>query len=920
MRGVRDGELPSGVVSLLFSDIEGSTRLLQQLGDLYGNVLAEHDRLLRCVWAAHGGIEVEREGDAFVVAFDDPSAAVRAAVEAQRALDGHGWPHGGSLRVRMGVHTGLPKVRDGLYWGLDVHYAARLCAAANGAQVLVSESTATLVDVPLEDLGQHALKDFPAPRRLFHLLVDGRGSDLFAPVRTLRTGRTNLPDQLSSFIGRERELDEVCALLAETRLVTVVGAGGVGKTRLTLAAAARLLDGSGDGVWLVELAALRDPDLVVVEVARVLGVSAQAGRAGLDSLVDAVRNRRLLLVLDNCEHLVRAAADLVVALAARCPGIVTLASSREPLGVPGERVYRMPSMSLPRPDERSPEDSEAVRLFVDRAREHRPGFAIDEGNAEAVAMVVRRLDGIPLAIELAAARLRSLGIGELQARLEQSFRLLTGGSRTALERQQTLRALFDWSYELLSARERAVLSRLSVFAGGFDLEAAEAVCASDRIDEIDVVDLLGALVDKSLVQVDDLGQRLRYRLLETVRDYAAGKLAESGEREREAIRRAHRDYYLALAEIAEPRLEARDQLEWLERLEAEHDNLRSALQYCLEDEDPELGLRLAAAMHLFWHMHGHGSEGARATTAQLGRSGTGEPTLVRARALAAAGGLLCQDAGELEPAAAHGEHALAIARSHNDDHVAAEALSALGWTRMRQGMAGEATALLQEGVAHARRAGDQQLLAKLLHGLGAMVVNTGSYPRELLQEAIRLHRARGDRINEARALDSLGVAALNNGDVGAARVHLESAARLGRELAVPRIKLNTLINLGLVAFLDGDNALAQLSFADALPLARDTEEPAVPYVLLGLALTTATTDPEEAARLHGAVDRLLEESGEHLERLEARLREESRQQLKALLGEESFQDAIEVGRAQQIDVVISAAIERSRLQNPLIPA
>lgn len=909
MGAVREIELPVGEVTLLFSDIEGSTRLLQDLGDAYGEVLGEHRRLLRGVWGEHGGVEVSTEGDAFFVAFADPVAAVSAAVAAQHALGAHAWPDSGGVRVRMGVHTGSPKVRDGTYWGIDVHYAARLCAAANGGQVLLSSSTAVLVEVDAEDLGQHALKDFPAPRRLFHLLVDGHGSDRFAPVRTLRAGQTNLPAMLSSFVGRERELGEVCALVGEARLVTLVGAGGVGKTRLALEAAARLLDGSGDGVWLVELAALRDPESVAREVARVLGVTEQPGRALLDSLVDAIARRDLMLVLDNCEHLIGAVAELAAGVVGRCPRVVVLASSREPLGVVGERVYRVPSLSLPPPGDLKLEDYEAVRLFAERAREHRPGFAVDDSNAAAVAAVVRRLDGIPLAIELATARLRSLGIAELQARLEQSFRLLTGGSRTALARQQTLAALIDWSYDLLSDRERAVLERLSVFAGGFDLQAAEAVCAGDEIDDLDVIDLLTTLVDKSLVQVDDIGHSLRYRLLETVREYAASKLAQEGERALETVRRAHRDFYLELSETANPQLEGRDQVAWLERLETEHDNLRAALSYSLVDPDAQPGLRLASALLVFWRSHGHGLEGAAAITAQIDRPQASDPTPARAQALASAASIFAETGGDLRLAEAYGEEAVAIVRAYDDDRAAAEALNQLGGVRMRQGRADEATELTREAVAIARRTGDPILLANTLQNHSWALAQAGADFRAPHQELVRLHREAGNRAGLASALLMSGLAALDAGDIAAARVELQESARLADEVGNSQLKLYTLVNLGLVAFLDGDHQPARALFTDALALARDSDKSTVPYALLGLALTTPNTDPEQAAELHGAVDRLLDQAGESLERLEARLREQDHQRLTALLGDQPFNNAHAAGRVRPFDEIISGTIQ-----------
>ena len=905
MGGVRAVDLPVGVVTLLFSDIEDSTRLLQELGNLYGDLLSEHHQLLREIWAKHGGVEVNTDGDAFFVAFSDPERAATAAVEAQRDLTAHTWPGGATVRVRMGIHTGTPRIRDGTYWGIDVHYAARVCAAANGGQVLLSSSTAPLIAREVEDLGQHALKGFPAARTPFHLRIDGRGSDQFAPVRTLRAGQTNLPAMLSTFVGRERELEEVCALVGATRLVTLVGAGGVGKSRLASAAATRLLDGVGDGVWLVELAALSDPESVAREVAKVLKVTEHPGQQLLESLVDALADRELLLVLDNCEHLIEPVAELAAGLLARCPSVIVLASSREPLRVAGEQVYRVPSLSMPPPGDPHLEEYGAVQLFVERARDHRPGFAIDERNAGAVAAVARRLDGIPLAIELATARLRSLGIGELQSRLEQSFRLLTGGSRTDLPRQQTLAALIEWSYELLSERERTVLAHLSVFVGGFDLEAAEAVCAGGDVDDLDVIDLLAALVDKSLVQVDDIAHSLRYRLLETVREYAAGKLARGGERTLGGVQRAHRDHYLKLAETASPQLEGRDQVTWLERLETEHDNLRAALSFSLGDPDAQPGLRLASALRVFWRSQGYGSEGADAIRAQLDRPEARELTPSRAIALASAASIFAETGGNMRLAEAYGEEAIRIARAAGGDREASEAMNQLGGVRMRQGREAEALELTREAVAIARRTDDPILLANTLQNHGWALVQAGADFRATHEELVRLQRQAGNRAGVATALQMSGLAALDTGDIAGARADLEETARLADEVGSPQLKLYALVNLGLVAYFEGNDPPARALFIDALAIARDSDTSTIPYALLGLALTMPDTDPERTAELHGAVDWLLEQAGDRLERLEAKLHQQDQRRLTAVLGIQRFQDAHAGGRGRPLDELIS---------------
>ena len=896
---------------MLFSDIEGSTRLLQTLGEAYGLVLGDHHRLLREVWLVHDGVEVATEGDAFFVAFADPGQAVRAAVSAQRSLGAHEWPDGGELRVRMGVHTGSPRVRDRNYWGIDVHYAARLCAAANGGQVLVSESTAGLVDVALEDLGEHALRDFPAARRIFHLPIDERGKDFFPAPRTLQTGQTNLPDQLSSFVGRAADLARLRALAARERLVTLTGPGGVGKTRLALRLGAELLDGGGDGVWFVDLAPLSDGALVVFRTAEVLGVTARAGQEVLDALGERLSTRRLVVVLDNCEHVIEAAASLVGELLARCPGVLVLATSREPLGIAGEHVYRVPALSVP--SEEVDElgalaGSEAVQLFVTRAAQQRPGFALDGDNASAVARVCRRLDGIPLAIELAAVRMRSMSIDDLDARLDHRLALLKGASRTALPRQQTLLALLDWSYRLLSEPERLMLARLAVFpSGGFDLAAVEDVCSNTSGAEYGALDDLDALVDKSLVQIEDSAGVGRYRLLETVREYASAKLDERGQQEAAAARRAHRDHYLALAETAEPNLVGADLLVWLDRLSVEHDNLRVALAECLLDLDADPGLRLAAALVQFWGPRGHAVEGARALVRQLERPQARGATLARGRALAALSHLLSEWLGDPAPALAYAEESLKIARRNQDDHLAALALQRLAFAYLVKGEFSRALALSEEGLAIARALGNRHLLAAHITGRGAAVSSLGGDGRADLEKALELAREIGNPNLTATYLQNLGYLELTIGDPSAARARLRQALAIHRELGQATEVTFISGNLGFTEYVAGDQTSAAQLFSEVITGAhRDGSLGLLGSGLLGAALTTA--EPATAAKLHGAADAILEPLGYAHDEFVSGLRDADHNRRRAQLGDDGFTTAYNAGRRQRPEEAIALAL------------
>ena len=495
--------------TFLFIDIEGSTALLRRLREgLYAQVLADHRSLIRSGLTAHGGREVDTQGDGLFAVFSSPSACLAAVMDMQKALEAHGWPGREHVRARMGIHTGeASQTATGLV-GLDVHRAARVAAVGYGGQVLLSETAATLVrdslpaEAALKDLGVHRLKDLGRPERIFQLQAPGLQAE-FPPLRSLGNPAllNNLPAQLSTFIGRARELSEVRALVESSRMVTLTGAGGCGKTRLSLQVAADMLDGAGDGVWLVELAAVADPEAVPAVISGVLGIAPQARRGALEVLLDALAPQDILIVLDNCEHLIDACAKTADALLRRCPRVRLVATSREPLGINGETIYRVPSLSLPASDgSAAPESSDAIALFVDRARAQGIGLTVDEETVPVIVSICSCLDGLPLAIELAAARLRSLSLKGLYQRLDQRFRLLTGGSRTALARQQTLRATVDWSYSLLNGAERSLLQRMSVFAEGFDLDAAEGVCGLGDIEVFDVAELLGALVDKSLAR------------------------------------------------------------------------------------------------------------------------------------------------------------------------------------------------------------------------------------------------------------------------------------------------------------------------------------------------------------------------------------------------------------------------------------
>ena len=593
-------ELPTGTVTFLFSDLEGSTRLWEQHPEAMKAALAGHDEILRKAVESHAGCVVKTTGDGMHAAFATAHDAIGAAVAAQLALAAADTTI--RLAVRMGIHTGPAEVRDGDYFGTEVNRAARLMSAGHGGQILVSLGTEELVhdmlpdDTTLRDLGEHRLRDLARADRVFQIDHPRLGRE-FPALHTLDSVPGNLPVQLTSFIGRDADVVALRKAMDESRIVTLTGVGGVGKTRLALQVAADLAPAFTDGAWVCELAPATDADTMVQVVATTLVVRSRAGMSIEDSVVDSLRAKRLLLVLDNCEHLLRAAARFAEHVLREADGVTILATSREGLGVPGEQIWPVRSLDVPeRTDVGSIAGTEAVRLFVERAHAARPGFSVNAGNAEAVAEVCRRLDGIPLALELAAARVVALTPADIAARLDERFRLLTGGRRTGVERHQTLRGAVDWSFSLLAEPEQHLFMRLGVFSGTFDVAAAESVTAGGGIDALDVVELLAELVRKSMVIAEDWSDTMRYQLLETLRQYALEQLEEAGEAD--AWRRHHAEHYAARTEEIARGMRGPDEARWRDHLARELDNLRAAMTWGLDrsDEEAELSLRIVAAL------------------------------------------------------------------------------------------------------------------------------------------------------------------------------------------------------------------------------------------------------------------------------------------------------------------------------------
>ncbi len=820
--------LPTGTVTFLFTDIEASTQVIQDVGDArYAQALADHKRLLLEAFHASQGHVIETQGDAFLVAFHGARAGILAAIAGQRALAEHAWPDRAALRVRMGIHTGEPAhVRDE-YVGIDVHRAARIGTAAHGGQILVSETTRDLAGddvaqgIGFRNLGEHRLKDLALPHRLHQVIVADLPSD-FPPLRSLSILPNNLPVQLTTFVGRERDMAEVIRLLSGSRLLTLTGPGGGGKTRLALQVAAEILAEYRDGVWLAALATVTDPAFVPHTVATALSVREHPSQRPTATLAEDLRSKNLLLILDNCEHVIGACALLADELLRTCPRLRILTTSREALRIPGEVVYPVPSLTLPdrgRPSVDGLKRSEAGRLFIERATLAQPGFTLQDGEAEALAEICRRLDGNPLAIELAAARVRVLSILQIAARLDDRFRLLTEGGRTTLPRHQTLQAAIDWSHDLLTERERILFRRLSAFAGGWTLAAVEEICAGDGVEGTDVLDLLTRLVEKSLVIAESQVSEVRYRMLETIREYARAKLSHAGEAI--TVYRRHLDWFLSLAERARLALRRPNEAEWLSRLHADHDNFRAALKTSLTQGTAEEGLRLRVALAGFWYRRGHLIEGRMWLEAALARS-EGVRASVRAEALHAAG-RLATGLSDYDAAHAFHEESLQIFREAGDNREMAESLHALGRVAEVRDDCAAARPLYEESLAIFRELGDRRGMAAVLIDLGRVTHMQGeiTLSRPLLDQGLAISRELGERLIVGAALHALGSAWRDRADYNTARSLLEEGMAIFQQLGDERYIAWSLSGLGAIACRLGKYDEARRHYEDSLRVFRE---------------------------------------------------------------------------------------------------
>jgi predicted ATPase/class 3 adenylate cyclase/Tfp pilus assembly protein PilF len=939
------GSPPSGTVTFMFTDIEGSTRLWEESPDAMRAALARHDAILREAIESNGGYVFKTGGDSFYAAFPTGRDALAAAIAAQTAIRQEDWEHVAGnkgirpLKVRMALHTGTAEERDGDYFGQPLNRVARLQSAAHGGQVLLSLTTEELVrdqlpkGVTLDNLGEHRLKDLQRPEQVFQLVFQDFPAT-FPPLKTLNNHPNNLPVQLTPLVGRVREVDAISSLLLRTdvRLVTLTGPGGTGKTRLGLQVVAELVDDFEDGVFFVSLAPISDPALVASAIGQTLGVREVAGQTLAQSLRDYFRDKQMLLLLDNFEQVV-SAAPVVTDLLAFAPRLKILVTSREMLHVSGEHDFPVPPLTLPDPNHLPQLEQltkyEAVRLFIERALALKPDFVLTQQNAEAVARICHRLDGLPLAIELAAARITILSPQAMLARLQSRLKLLTGGARDLPARQQTLRNAIDWSYNLLDEGEQALFRWLSVFVGGCTLEAAEEMCSaqfSEDVPDLDVLEGLASLVSKSLLrQVEGPDGGSRFTMLETIREYGLERLSESGEAD--ALQAAHAHYYLRLAEQAEERLGGGpDQLVWLASLEAEHGNMRAALAWLrsrAESESPgldyvELGLRLAGALGRFWEVHGHVTEGREQLALFLStRRGDGAGTPGRAKALSLAGRLAYVQ-GDYAGARSLYEESLEVWRELGSragragKAGMARALNGLAVLASDQGDHTEARSLFGAGLALYRERDDKAGVAGALINLGIEAVEEGDYAAasSLFQESLELQRELGHKEGIAESLGILGEVVRYEGDYATARSLYEQSlalhARLGDKLGIA----TQMHNLGYVALHQGDLADATSLFKESLAMARQLgSKRSIAICLVGLgAVALAEGQHERATRLFAAAGSLLEQLGAHLSPVDQSEYAANIATARAQLGE-GWNHIWAEGRAMTIEQAVENALE-----------
>jgi predicted ATPase/class 3 adenylate cyclase len=905
---------PTGIVTFLFTDVEASTRLWEQHPQAMRQALLRHDRLAVPLLRRHHGTLVKErgEGDSLFAVFARATDAVEAACALQRALIAEAWPSQTPLRVRMALHTGEADLRHNDYYGAAVNRCARLRAIAHGGQILISQSTQTLVTdalpegVTLRDLGAHRLRDLQRPENVYQILHPSLPSD-FAPLTSLEAFAHNLPVQLTSFIGRSQELAEISQLLPTTRLLTLKGAGGCGKTRLSLQVAAEVLELYREGVWFVELAALSDPERITQTVASLLGVREAPGVGLISTLSEALRSRSLLLILDNCEHLVSACAHFADALLRACPQLRILSTSREALSIAGETVWEVPPLSKPDPKNLPSlaelAHNEAVHLFVERAQAAKPRFRLTPQNAPSVANICHRLDGLPFAIELAAAKVDLFTVEEID---ELLFSLLDEAPVTAPDRHKTMQSLLDWSYNLLQEPEQALLRRLSIFAGGWTRRASQEVCVDGALPAGQVLRLLARLVRSSLVSVEEHGETTRYRLLETVREYGSEKMRQTGEEA--PLQDRYVTYYYELAKEGEPHLTGPEQAKWLHLLETEHDNLRCALRLAV---DNETRLQMVGRLGRFWTMRGYFSEGRAWLKGALDRGGRSSPA-ARAKALTELG-VLAWRQGDYAAARQSLEEGLEIQRQLNNERGIAVTLPNLGHIAREQGDYTTAFALFEQSLTVLRKLNDRWGTAALLNNMGMLARDRGDADaaRSYYEQGLSIYRELGDSVQIAVASNNLAMLVYDQQDYETARALDEEALQIFEKLGNRPYAAISRHNLaGVVHKLEGYAAAKPLYIASLLARRDLGDKAGIPYALTSLAdVAKDAGDYPRAIQLSSASLSLCETLGNQLPQSVQQEIASMLDPLREKVSKDEFEAAWERGKRMSMEEIVAYAIE-----------
>ena len=852
--------LPTGTVTFLFTDIEGSTRLMQELGERYVEAQVAHHAILREAFRSGDGRELRTEGDSFFCVFESAIDGCRAAAQAQREFSRHDWPEGKPIRVRIGMHTGEAPLVGEEYIGLDVHHAARVMASAHGGQVVISDATNALVGESLpaglsvRDLGMHRLKDLSKPERLFQLVIEGAPNE-FPPLRTLESTPNNLPTQLTSFVGREKDVEEAVSALRRTRVLTLTGPGGIGKTRLSLQVAADVVGSFEGGVYFVPLSAIRDPGLIATAIAQSIGIAVTANRSPAEAVDEYLRNRKVLLVLDNFEQLLPDGAPAVSRLLQAGPEVKAIVSSRAALRIYGEQEFAVEPLRTPSvqalPSLAALSQYEAVRLFIERAVAARHDFQVTNENAAAVAGICERVDGLPLAIELAAARVKLFSPQALLSRLESSASVLGIGSRDLPSRQQTLKGAIAWSYDMLDDAHQRLFRRFSVFARGGSLEQAEAVCGPDL--DIDVLTGLDELADQSLLRRLPDYDEPRLLMLQVIKEYAAELLEASGESDE--MRDRHAAAFLALAEVAAPKLFGADQRKWLDRLELDHDNFRAAFDFSIARGDAQRALALGAAFWRFWHMRGDLREGRARLDLILAMPRASDDDASRARGLEAAGGIAYWQ-GDMPGAEKYYDAALEIARAAGEPRAIANALYNASFPRtVSERDLPTGRRMLEEALPIFRSLHDERGNAQVQWALGQSYFRMNDNPSSVvaLDEAIELFTRLGDRFGLGWAHYVRGALAFRMNEPSDAKPHHEQALRIFAEADDVSGAALVIGGMAGVALLEGDRLrAARLAGAsEGLEVASGAGLAAIVSEQQGWRPTGDLTAEEEAARQEG---------------------------------------------------------------------